>query len=522
MIGILNMPSMSTFTRHVLRSAFLITLMTAGLLGLYQPVRALPNDKSGVGSNLHEIAYWSPEWPFVDVFKTARPWVPQKTGAGWGQGDPLSLDENGWITALKADQWAETMVFQGHNHYPAGQYVFLYDGSGEFEFYGAKVADQAQGRITLDVTPTEGIGIKLVKTDPKDYVHNIRLIMPGFESTYETQPFHPLFLQRLERYRVLRFMDWMHTNNSPVVHWADRTRADYYTQGDERGVAPEWIIKLGNTLHADIWINIPHRAADDYVEGLATLIRDQLAPDLKVYIEYSNETWNGAFEQAQYVMEQGEALKLSSDRFQAGLFFHSRRAVQSFAIFEKIFGGTTRLVRVLAAQAANSWTGEQVMDFESASQHADALAIAPYFCNELGDPATQDKIASTSVKAILDECKQQITTTVAEWIKFNKAATDQRKLQLVAYEGGQHLAGYGGAQDNDKLTEKFLAVNRDMGIKDLYLLYLKQWKQSGAGVFVNFTSVASYSKYGSWGVLEYQDQDVATAPKYQAIMAFLE
>jgi hypothetical protein len=40
----------------------------------------------------------------------------------------------------------------------------------------------------------------------RESLRNICFIMPGFESTYASQPFHPLFLQRLQNYKVLRFM----------------------------------------------------------------------------------------------------------------------------------------------------------------------------------------------------------------------------------------------------------------------------------------------------------------------------
>jgi hypothetical protein len=46
--------------------------------------------------------------------------------------------------------------------------------------------------------------------------------MPGFEETSATQVFHPDFFEAAGAYRVLRFMDWMATNNSGQVAWADR------------------------------------------------------------------------------------------------------------------------------------------------------------------------------------------------------------------------------------------------------------------------------------------------------------
>ena len=36
---------------------------------------------------------------------------------------------------------------------------------------------------------------------------------------------------------------------------------------------------------ADLWINIPHMADKDYIRSLAKLIKNQLNPELNVYVE---------------------------------------------------------------------------------------------------------------------------------------------------------------------------------------------------------------------------------------------
>src|SRR5205823_12643404 len=38
-------------------------------------------------------------------------------------------------------------------------------------------------------------------------------------------------------------------------------------------------------------------ASDDYIKQLAALFKAQLSSDLTVYVEYSNEVWNGSFTQ---------------------------------------------------------------------------------------------------------------------------------------------------------------------------------------------------------------------------------
>ena len=45
---------------------------------------------------------------------------------------------------------------------------------------------------------------------------------------------------------------------------------------------------------------VPHFDDERYMYELGCLIRDQLDPSLKCYVEWSNETWNGIFKQSHY------------------------------------------------------------------------------------------------------------------------------------------------------------------------------------------------------------------------------
>jgi hypothetical protein len=125
-----------------------------------------------------------------------------------------------------------------------------------------------------------------------------------------------------------------------------------------------------------------------------------------------------------------------------------------------------------------------------------------------------------TVDEVLDRCAEYIAKgneTIARQVELAR----QRGLRLVAYEGGQHLVGYGGAENNEKLTELFHAANRHPRMKQLYLDYLAGWKQSGGTLMAVFSSMGTYSKWGSWGLLEYHGQPPAEAPKYQAVLEFL-
>jgi hypothetical protein len=504
-----------------------IALLLLGVVGIMQAGERhpSPNENSALGINLGGVTYYSTEIVFVDLFKHSQTWKSQAPGKSYGQGGPLDLTEEGWVHSLaEGGQFADSIVLSPiNNRYIGGQYTCLYDGDGEIKFaHGISVLNEQPGRITVEVKPEQNLlSLRIIKTNPKDPVRNIRLVLPGFEDTYKQQPFHPEFLARWAKFKVTRFMDWQRTNGSRQTNWSDRPTPNMQTQGTDTGVALEYMIQLANTLNADAWFCMPHLATDDYIRKFAQMVKEQLKPNRKVYIEYSNECWNSIFAQARYCREKGKELGLSDNDYQAQLRFYSRRCTQIFKIWEEVFGEKDRLVRVLAAQSANRWTSEQVMDFEDAYKHADVLGIAPYFGYELGSPKTQNEVVKISVDEVLDACEGFIkkgNETIARQAQLAK----ERGLRLVAYEGGQHLVGHGGAENNKQLEELFHAANRHLRMKQLYLEYLSGWKQNSGTMMAIFSSMGRYSKWGSWGLMEYHGQPVTEAPKYQAVLEFLE
>jgi hypothetical protein len=412
------------------------------------------------------------------------------------------------------------MAMNINGHYPGGTYTCLYDGVGDLRFeWDAAEISRTPGRILLNVTPSNsGIHIKIVATDSTNQIRNIRVIMPGFENTYLSQPFNPVFLKRLEKFNVIRFMDWGNTNNSPVQNWNDRAMPSFVSQAYPQGVALEYMITLANTLHANPWFCIPHQVTDSYVTAFAMMVRDSLDPSLKAYIEYSNEVWNGIFSQGSYAQNRGFALGLSSNAFEAQLRFYSLRSVQIFNIFTSMFGGNNRLVRVLASQSVNPWTGTTVMDWDSASTHADAYAVAPYFGGFLGQTSLESYVQKMSVDEVLDSCAADIDRQMMD-SKTNKNNAESRGLKLVCYESGQGLVGSHNADTT--VTNLFIAANRHPRMKDLYLDYFNRWNSLGGGTMNLFDFAGQPSKFGSFGILEWIDQDTALAPKYSAAIEYL-
>ena len=502
--------------------------------------------RAPIGMNIDYVRDWNPAIPFVNVFRAARPWIAREFGVFdvYASGIEVPLDAQGYPFEIPYDngvdppQIVHTLMLWATNwDYPRGTYTLIFDGDGEIQVTGDVpdlffVGGGLCHRFTVrNPNPEQGLALIIERSNKDDPVRNIRVILPGFETVYEVQPFHPTYLERLRGFSVIRFMGWAETNFHEVVGWDARTAPDYALQSRPlRGAAYEYMVQLSNGLEADPWFTIPHFADDNYVAELARLIKRDLNPDLKVYIEYSNEVWNYTYDQTDWVNEQGVALGLAPEAGMAGWRYTAKRSAEIFKIFEDEFGAEKkRLVKVLASQAANPTVSEQILEaFSQASINgvdvnpwgieADALAIAPYFGGDIADEIfTNGEVRTITIDEILNRAEQSISQSV-EWVRQSKAVADRYNLPLIAYEGGQHLVATREGVENDALTEKLVAANAHPRMYDLYRKYLDAWFDNGGGLFASFSYVKSPGKHGSWGVLLNQDQPIAEAPKYRALV----
>jgi hypothetical protein len=503
--------------------------------------------RSALGTNLEAISYWSPQIPFVNVMKSSSGWI-SGDGSAWDNGKALDLDVNGWVKSLASGQIARKLMLREFgDRYPAGQYVVRYQGEGVIRFnFAARTVSEAPGEIIIQVTPSsDGVLMTVEQTNPANYVRNISITMPGgicqgqpfthvpsaascsadrpylsFADHHGSILFNPVFADRLRAYSVLRFMDWMHTNNSSVKTWLQRTPVAYSTWATTSGAPPEVMIALANLVGAHPWFNIPHQADDAYVSNLAQLVKSTLNPALQVYVEHSNEVWNTMFQQTGYAAQRGEAQGLD------GYQYHAQRSRAIGQTFKSALG-EARVVAVLGAQAANPWTARQGLEY--LKQHSgtygslgiDAVAIAPYFGGAI-DPNSASQYTAMTMDQLFALARSTMLPQAQAYTTAYRSLAAEFNMSLLAYEGGQHLVGYHGAENDAALNQLLDAFNRDPRMKQLYLDYLEGWKREGGGLFVHFTDVGRYTKWGRWGALEYIAQPRAGAPKFDAIQTFIE
>ena len=497
-----------------------------------------------IGMNIAELAYYTPEQPFVDLMKNSNEWTADPTYS-LNVSASIPLDADGYPLQLPytvggTPQTVYTLIMVkqvfgpgGIYKYPAGTYTVLYDGKGKLRFaYDATVTAQSAGVITLSVTPTTaGIIMFIDSSVATDHIRNIRVIMPGYQTNYLSQPFHPAFLNKIAPFPVLRLMGLGQINNSPNQLWSNRASPAYYTQGTRKGCAYEYMIKLGNIAKKDLWVNVPHMADSAYIANMAKLFKDSLDPQLKVYLEYSNEVWNTNFNFVNaynWVDANGPFSNGSDSSHSKNTAYFAARA---FRIWTNTFGTQTasRLVRVAAcfteqperAQYMMNYFNNYNWQFGNTNCKVDAVAPGLYFgldsilttapLNAMGASATPDSV----IKCLRNEFEAG-----KQYLKGYNAIAKQNNLKLVMYEGGQHLVT--GTIANTAAHKAVYDAQVSQGMYNLYRDYIKFMKDSiNTELFMHLgLAWQRENTYGSWGVVEsiYQDTSLVPAPKYRALI----
>jgi hypothetical protein len=415
--------------------------------------------------------------------------------------------------------------------------------------------------------------------DPNNYV--------SFETTLAANRnaivFNPDYLRFLKDFRVLRMMNLMQVSPSylacakpdpsyptdpnkfernadgqvildqscvvqPLL-WDQRSKMDSAVWGASGNLsrlarygkaAPiEVQVALANQLNAHPWFNIPHNATENYVREFARYVKANLNTNLKAHIEYSNETWNSNFWAYHYMLEKG-ITELGDNTAWRGANYYARQSRNVFHWWEDEFGGTQRLIRILATYQNDSNRTKRMLDYGDTKQYVDAIAMGAYFyaCWE----NTNDKLQAcygstkipkplvnaTSVNDIFAAIDNPLDPYGMEGVKsqFTRQAAVAKDYgkALYAYEGGQHLTILGAIDQNRKqnMIDLMHAANQSPDMGERYKQLLESWKAVGGQTFMLFSVPHTFSQFGSFGIKTRLDQPRSSAPKYDAAMKFQE
>lgn len=475
-----------------------------------------PRDQTNLmGMNVDFAGDFSRTRIFADAIKQSRVW--QKIGSE----QPAALDSKGWPL-----EDAHLTVWHGIGRMN-GTYRLSFNGQAEVRISccSGSLLNQtyraATNTTTADlVYPSQGgDGLFLmfqntkrsVSGQPKSGIANVKLMRPIAEGGTQSYPpstlFTTPFKTALKRFKVLRFMDFLASNGNMQKRWPDRLPKDWYSMNQSapgygwqgRGGAYEYAIALCNELGADCWLNVPVHADDDYVRQLATLVKSQLSPKLKVYIEYSNELWNtsAGFEQshrnhdlAKAEVAQGKS-PLNFDGDANDWYWAWRRAakrsVDISLIFRQTFGDAAMMTRVRPVLMTQLGYADGML-FQSLNlmqnyYNNPAKVSTPrppnYYLYGIGGSGYYNPKETSSPDATFADLTNQTQWIAALQQDANYAAAFG--LRRIAYEAGPAFEG-GSFNDKNRSTYR-----DDPRMKSGMVQAHDLWSGQGGDLMVYFT-----------------------------------
>ena len=487
---------------------------------------------------------------FIDRAKLARGWQGQDFS-------PLTsgFDSNGNPVALNAGDTAFQFFFCAYRDGNGAHFNPQPDRGGRFRvsWEGEATVTGGGGFNRTDLTANsfefdcDWIGNKwftVTPTNPANLPRNISIIDVTLLSNHVNgEIFDPRYLATLPSGGCLRFMDWMGTNNSPVV-----SSADYPTLSRQRWsrVPVEAMVALANAKQADMWINIPHMANDAFVTEKMTYIRDNLNNNLKVRMELSNEIWNtGVFNQGSYFKGLAETVWGVADGFASARWLHyaGKRFVEIAQIAGSIFSAQpSRLIKVIGGHAANtaatnallnasSWQTFEPANYIRPSTLCDEVSIAPYI-NWTGNRVAHGNAIAAAMQvsqtAVDDYVIGMTVDSLAQaysWIDNHVIVAVENNCRLTMYEYNQHYSLIemdgsdlvsGGVPIAGAL-DAMMAATMSQRMADAQDELRDYWKANAGSLMCFFVNLNRHSRFGTWGAKTHAEHN---SPIWNALLAW--
>jgi hypothetical protein len=488
-----------------------------------------------IGTNLNGVSYYGEQHPFSNHFKASSEWIPFNTNSKLWKTDSINIqsffDEYNYIKRMPVESDLvpynafKTIIKTGQS----GNYEVTFDGEGVIKYtLGAKLISIINpNKHLISINNNSNPVIEIRSVNPNNYIKNISVTKEG---NNPNQLFNPDWLSKINQYSTLRFMNWQSINNSIESTWYSRSKvqsARYLT------VPAEIMVELCNTTHQNPWFCMPHLADENYITEFATLVRNNLNPELTVYVEYSNEVWNPQFNQTKWVTAEAKKIALKN------IDLYSKYSSRNALIFKSVFGtNKAHLVKgVLAGQLGNSsllpnalkflWDSNRQINPNPKDYGIDIGSVATYFGI---DKSINDETLLSwandpeSLSLLFNALQTSIYQKIKPRISAVKKVCFDKGLQFAVYEGGQHLAtSVAGRQINyPEVQDMYYAANRHPRMGELYSLLLNDALSplTQNDLFCHFSDVCPQTKFGSWGAVE-GTYSIYPSPKYDALMNFI-
>lgn len=479
------------------------------------------------------------------MMKTCRAWYSKDVGNPNNPFDSqaaasMTYRPDGYPTQIpqtvanRPYQQKNATIWSVTDGWKPGNYVVLFDGVGTLSFWGglSNFVQVNPNKYTFYFNNPVGNVLEMTIDSSllSDPVRNIRIVHADYETTYSTQPFNPIWLNKLQVFKSVRFMDWGQTNNwgqvggtswntTNLYDWNERAQLDHYTWTGEKGVPYEMMINLMNDYDIDGWVCVPHQASNNYIDNMAIMFRDNVEPNRKLVVEYSNEIWNWMFGQANWLNQIG--CVATGVSWPEGLAPYIQNCLNRWTT---AYGSNVnRIKRAVGLQTGWADVSRRIV-FNLTPGSFDVVAPAYYFgLSETADTALDALGANATATDIAYWARNTWEVNEKVWINEVKTTiADSLNVPMYFYEGGQHLTPTPFGEE-PTYANALLDIQRDPQMYGLYNEWFDYIRtlQSGSEplALMNFAFITNRSaRYGSWGVLESMTQDTTLipAPKYQA------
>lgn len=511
-----------------------VVLFALCCVSAYSAEPAMSN-KHYLGMNLWFPDDWSGNNEYVDIVQSAREWQDY----AWTR--DAVRDSNSW-----PNEDCSTVIFG--KGCEAGDYHLVFNGSATVALLWTMGTvsnvqyDPVTNTTTATVTKTSqddltgGLKFSNTKKTPTSAtntgISNVRLYRPGYP-TDGSKVFTDPFVALVGKFHALRFMAWMYIHQNPLVTWDQRRKPGQANAGDVTingrtgylGNVLEDAVLLCNTVNADLWINVPVCADNDYVTKLARLIRygtdaagnpytatttnpvhPPLNSGLKVYVEYGNEIWNTNYKFKCYgwVKQQSDAIlgppydhpidfDGESDPTTLMARYSAWKTVEISKIFRQVFGDSAMMSRVrpaLMGQLGGNWLNPRELPWLEAF-YSTARPAGDPFPNTSPVPVSYHIYCAggSAYYGANDETNADPNVYLAPTnypgtAFYNNTGLDALRaknhgLKRVAYEGGLDLSG----KFTDALRK---TLNADPRIQDFMETFHDEWTATGGDLLMYF------------------------------------
>ena len=308
----------------------------------------------------------------------------------------------------------------------------------------------------------------------------------------------------LSDFGVVRYMNWMMTNGSNVVHkYPDYLSSWDYSGGAWNsfgGVPLEFILDTVSISDTTPWINIPHLASDEAILDMGHRIF-RSGVEKTFLVEFSNETWNWSMPQFESINKGGiNYLSTQYDRL-----MHTKSLLDTTGIDAKYILGS----HFYGYRDAKWYL--KVGPIPKDLPGVDAIAVGPY----MGTKRQNERATNMAEMELLmeHEWNNHFVPALYEWADI----AHDSGVPLIAYESGLHIVG---PKAPLRANIDALEDNRSEEAAKWCTRLVDEWNLvTDNDILCWFNLASRYHGNHAWGLID--TNDMSKSHKFYAIKEYL-